>query len=276
MKQIYFLLLGAALLFMGYNAQAQHPAIGVQYVSEYGKEVSPQEAAYFIVSKKDSLGGGTRTKFRVGDNKKLSLTTYSSVDGGKYGYGIQHGPSLEWHENGQLKVEANYHQNNLTGNYTMWYESGKLQLSRKYHNDTPIDTLKAYYETGGLRRREVYAASKMLSGNVYDESGAELAYYPMQVMPEFPGGEKRMLQWLAMNLRYPKTTRKEKAQGLVFISFVVDKQGNIINPEVIRGFHADADAEALYVVKGMPTWKPGLLEGKPMPVRYTLPIRFAL
>ncbi|WP_299706243.1 energy transducer TonB [uncultured Pontibacter sp.] len=276
MKHIYSFLWVVALLLTGHNAQAQYPEISTKYISENGKEVSPDQAAYFIVSKKDSLGGGTRTKFQIGTNKKLSLTTYSSIDGGKYGYGVQHGPSLEWYENGQLVTEANYLNNELSGKYTVWYESGKLQQTRKYRNGMPIDTLKAYHETGVLRRQEVYADGKMLSGKVYDEAGKELTFFPMQVMPEFPGGEKRMLQWLATYVRYPKTTRKAKAQGVVFVVFVVDKEGNIGNPEVIKGFHADADAEALRVVKGMPTWKPGLLEGEPVPVRYTLPIRFAI
>jgi TonB family protein len=276
MKHIYSFLLGTALLLMGYHAQAQYLEISTKYFNENGKEVSPDQAAYFIVAKKDSLGGGTRTKFQVGTNKKLSLTTYSSLDGGKYGQGVQHGPSLEWYENGQLVIEANYLNNELSGKYTVWYESGKLAQTWKYHNGTPIDTLTSYYETGVIRRQEVYAEGKMLSGQVYDEAGKEQAFFPMQVMPEFPGGERAMLTWLSMNVRYPKTTRKAKAQGVVIVVFVVDKDGNISNPEVIKGFHADADAMALHVVKGMPTWKPGLLEGEPVPVRYTLPVRFAL
>jgi TonB family protein len=276
MKHIYPFLLAATLICMAHVAQAQYPEISTKYVSENGKEVSPDQAAYFLVSKKDSLGQGTRTKFQVGTNKKLSLTLYSSIDGGKYGNGVRHGPSMEWYENGQLKKEAYYLNNEQTGNYTTWYENGQKELSQKFHNGTLVDTLRAYYETGGLRRLEVYADGKMQSGKVYNLAGAEQPYFPMQVMPEFPGGEERMLKWLATYIRYPKTTRKAKAQGLVFVSFVVDKDGNIINPEVIRGFHVDADEEALRVVKGMPTWKPGLLEGKPTPVRYTLPVRFAL
>ncbi|PVY40498.1 energy transducer TonB [Pontibacter virosus] len=276
MKHIYSFLLAVTLFCIGHYAQAQYPEISTKYVNENGKEVSPDQAAYFIVSKKDSLGRGTRTKFQSGTNKKLSLTIYSNIDGGKYGYGTQHGPSMEWYENGQLKTEAYYLNNELTGNFNTWYESGQKELSRKFHNGTPTDTLTSYYETGVIRRQEVYADGNMQTGKVYDETGKEQAYFPMQVMPEFPGGEKRMLQWLGSYIRYPKTTRKAKAEGIVFVVFVIDKEGNINNPEVIKGFHVDADAEALRVVRGMPTWKPGLLEGKPTPVRYTLPVRFAL
>ena len=276
MKQIYAILIGIALLFTGYSAQAQNLDITVKYVTEHGKEVSPAEAAYFIVAKEDSLGGGTRTKFKVGTNVKVSLTTYQDIDGGKYGYGIQHGPSYEWYENGQLKMEQTFHNDSLTGNYRTWYESGKPKVSRRYFRNMPVDTLHAYYESGMLRRTEVYSKGKMIAGKVYDEAGAEIKYLPMEVMPAFPGGERRLLQWLATNVRYPKTTRKDEAQGEVFISFVVDKSGRISNPEVIKGFHADADAEALRVVQAMPTWKPGLQEGEPVPVRYTLPLRFSL
>lgn len=276
MKHLYAYLLGAALLLTGHVVQAQNPIPTVKYISEYGKEVRPAEATYFIVEKEDSLGGGTRTKFRVGTNAKVSLTTYSDIDGGRYGYGIQHGPSYEWYENGQLKMENVYQNDSLTGSYKAWYESGKLQVSRKYYRNLPVDTLKAYYESGALRRSEVYTSGKMVAGKVYDEAGAEIKYLPMQVMPEFPGGEKIMLRWLSMNVRYPKAARKAKAEGVVFISFVVEKDGSIRDAELIKGIHTDADAEAMRVVKGMPTWKPGLLEGEPVPIRYTLPLRFAL
>ena len=85
-----------------------------------------------------------------------------------------------------------------------------------------------------------------------------------------------MLRWISSNLKYPRTTRKAKVQGVVIISYVIDEQGKIGDPKLIKGIHPDADAEAIRVIQAMPTWKPGQQEGKPVPVRYTLPLRFAL
>lgn len=276
MKHFYACLVGATLLLTAHLVQAQAPTPTVKYIKDNEKEVPASEAKFFVVQKEDSLGGGTRTRFEVGTNRKVSLATYTDINGGRYGNGILHGPFYEWHENGRLATETAYRNDSLTGNYTTWYESGQLHVSRKYYRNQPVDTLKAFYESGALRRLEVYADGEITKGRLYGEDGTELKFIPMMQMPTFPGGEKVMLKWLSMNVRYPKATRKARAEGIVIISFVVEKTGQIGNIDLIKGFHPDADAEALRVVHSMPVWKPGLLEGEPSPVRYTLPIRFAM
>ena len=65
-------------------------------------------------------------------------------------------------------------------------------------------------------------------------------------------------------------------EGLVLVSFVVEKDGNISNASVLRGIGGGCDEEALRVVARMPAWKPGQQGGKPVRVRYTLPMRFKL
>ncbi|PKV67203.1 energy transducer TonB [Pontibacter ramchanderi] len=274
MKNIYSFLAAAVVLLCGHQAAAQ--TVKIKYLSAMQKEVPATQAYYFEEIKEDSLGGGTRTRYLVEDSSKVRQIHYSDIDGGTYGFGIQHGPVYEWYPNGQLKLEMAYHDNKWDGPYTTWYENGRVRLSSRYSRGTVTDTLKAYYETGALRRVEVYQQGKMVSGEVYDESGKGIDFVPMEVMPEFPGGEKVMLRWIGTVLKYPKTTRKAKAEGLVIISFIVDEQGRIGDTELIRGIHPDADAEGMRVIKAMPTWKPGLQEGKPVPVRYTLPLRFSL
>ncbi|SIT89362.1 energy transducer TonB [Pontibacter indicus] len=274
MKQIYAFLIITVALLTGYQATAQ--TVKTKYLSAMRKEVPAAEAHYFEEIKEDALGGGTRTLYLAKDSSKVRTLHYSDLDGGTYGFGIQHGPVYEWHPNGQLKLQMAYHYNKWDGPYTTWYENGQLKLSSRYSQGTLVDTLKAFYETGVLRRVEVYQQGKMVSGEVYDASGNSIDFVPMEVMPEFPGGEQVMLRWIGSVLKYPKTTRKAKAEGLVIISFVVDEQGRIGDTELIKGIHPDADAEGIRVIKAMPTWKPGLQEGKPVPVRYTLPLRFSL
>lgn len=95
-------------------------------------------------------------------------------------------------------------------------------------------------------------------------------------MPEFPGGNEALLKFLADNIRYPESAKADKVEGRVVLSFVIDKDGSVINIKVIRSINAAIDAEAIRVVKSMPKWTPGKQRGKPVRVNYTLPIVFAL
>ncbi|GHA64463.1 hypothetical protein GCM10007389_16480 [Pontibacter akesuensis] len=256
------------------TAEAQQQ---VRYFSRSGvKQVTAEEAYFFEVTKEDASGGGTKTRYQVQDSTKVSQHTYSDLDGGKYKSGILDGPRYEWYPNGNLKEEGLYSNNKLNGTYKAWYESGELRYSKKYKDNQPHDSLTAYYKAGNVRRVEVYEGGKMTSGKVYDEAGKEVKYIPMEQIPLFPGGEHAMLRWLGSNIKYPKSMRKARLAGLVVIAFTVDEEGNLSNIELLKGIHPDGDAEALRVIKSMPTWNPGLLEGEPVTVRYTLPIRYSI
>lgn len=97
-----------------------------------------------------------------------------------------------------------------------------------------------------------------------------------QEMPQFPGGEKAMLQWLSEHIQYPAEIKPadmpEKVR--VVVKFVVDKNGRAVNPEIVRGGGEPYNAEALRVIGEMPRWKPGTLNGEPVDVHYSLPVNF--
>ncbi|MBQ8606775.1 MAG: energy transducer TonB, partial [Bacteroidaceae bacterium] len=95
-------------------------------------------------------------------------------------------------------------------------------------------------------------------------------------MPEFPGGTAELMKWLVQNIKYPTICQKNGIQGRVIVQFVVDKDGVICDPYVIKGVDPYLDKEALRLVRKMPVWKPGIQKGKPVRVKYTLPITFRL
>ena len=95
-------------------------------------------------------------------------------------------------------------------------------------------------------------------------------------MPEFPGGMEELLKYLGKNLHYPSIAQENNIQGRCIIEFVVNKDGTVVDPKVIKSLDAACDKEAMRVVKSMPKWKPGLQRGKPVRVRYTLPVMFRL
>ena len=98
----------------------------------------------------------------------------------------------------------------------------------------------------------------------------------VEQMPEFPGGMQALMAYLSKNIKYPSVAQDNGIQGRVFISFVVNKDGSIVDPEVIKSVDAALDKEAMRVIKAMPKWNPGKQRGKPVRVKYTVPVLFRL
>ena len=101
-------------------------------------------------------------------------------------------------------------------------------------------------------------------------------YDIVDVMPQFPGGQGELMKFLRNNIKYPAEAQKKKIEGRVIVTFVVNKKGRIIDPTVERSAHPLLDAEALRVVKRMPKWTPGRMNGEPVNVKYALPVTFKL
>lgn len=106
-----------------------------------------------------------------------------------------------------------------------------------------------------------------LKGEVFDV---------VETMPEFPGGLKALMQYLGENIKYPKTAIDSQKEGRVIVSFVINKEGDLMNAKIVRSIDSALDEEALRVVNSMPKWKPGEQGGKKVNVKYTLPVAFRL
>lgn len=98
----------------------------------------------------------------------------------------------------------------------------------------------------------------------------------VEEMPLFPGGESAMKEWVASNLKYPAEAAKKKIEGRVWVAFVVGKTGKVENVRVARPVNKLLDAEAVRLVKSMPTWTPGKYKGREVRVSYTIPVVFKL
>ncbi len=95
-------------------------------------------------------------------------------------------------------------------------------------------------------------------------------------MPEFPGGNAALMQYLAKNITYPTIAQENGTQGRVIIQFVVNQDGSIVDAKVARSVDPYLDKEALRVINAMPKWKPGMQRGKPVRVKFTVPVMFRL
>ena len=108
------------------------------------------------------------------------------------------------------------------------------------------------------------------------EEAKEETLTVLDVMPQYPGGDRELLKFIAQSIKYPTDAQEAGVQGRVICSFVVDKKGNIVEPKIIRGIDPSLDAEALRVIGMMPRWTPGRQDGKAVRVLYTVPITFRL
>ncbi len=94
------------------------------------------------------------------------------------------------------------------------------------------------------------------------------------VKPKFPGGEAAFMKYISNNARYPDTALKSGKKGIVGVSFVVKKNGDVTNVEVTQSVSPELDAEAVRVIKASPKWKPGMVNGVPVDVKMKVPFRF--
>jgi protein TonB len=111
---------------------------------------------------------------------------------------------------------------------------------------------------------------------VEPEPEEEEVFMVVEDAPEFPGGINALLEYLKKNIKYPAICRDNNIQGRVIVSFVVNKDGKIVDPEVVKGVNPSLDKEALRVISTMPNWKPGYQRGKPVRVKYSVPVNFRL
>ena len=104
----------------------------------------------------------------------------------------------------------------------------------------------------------------------------ENVYLVVEAMPEFPGGDKALEAYIAKSMQYPEAAKAKKIQGKVFVTFIINSQGKVTNPTIARSIDPDLDAEALRIVRQMPTWTPGKEKGLPVSVSFTKPVNFVL
>jgi periplasmic protein TonB len=108
------------------------------------------------------------------------------------------------------------------------------------------------------------------------EEDVNKVFLVVEQPPEFDGGLEAMYKFISKNMKYPASARRMNIEGSVFVGFVVDADGKISEASIIKGISADCDKEALRVVQMMPKWRPGKQSGRPVRVKFVLPIKFKL
>jgi protein TonB len=110
-----------------------------------------------------------------------------------------------------------------------------------------------------------------------EEEEEEEIFMVVETMPEFPGGQQEMMKYIGTNIKYPVIAQENGIQGRVICQFVVEKDGKVTDIKVVRSSGDESlDEEAVRLINSMPKWKPGKQRGKPVRVKYTVPVNFRL
>lgn len=150
--------------------------------------------------------------------------------------------------------------------------------------DNNTDIVEEKIETSESTTEAITGPSAPVAGPVIagppapvaEESDENEIFEVVEQNPAFPGGDKALMQYLTKNLKYPASAQEAGIQGRVLVQFVVNKDGSIVDPKVLRSVDAALDKEAMRVVMAMPKWTPGKQRGKTVRVKFTLPVTFRL
>jgi|GEM_PF-4184987 len=207
----------------------------------------------------------------------------------------------------QAEYEGSEYQKQILKEYT---ENGSLRYIK---TETPDSVIFISYHPNGKRSAELHAGAEMPRIWYYNVNGKEigkeafLAKYklpqemeeltevsmfpppppepvaaPEEILtmpeesPEFPGGQKALFEFLLREIKYPSMAMEMGIQGSVYVRFVIEKDGTVTDPRIVKGLGSGCDEEVLRVIKRMPPWEPGKVNGNPVRVTMQIPVKFAL
>jgi len=137
-------------------------------------------------------------------------------------------------------------------------------------------TAKAQTTDTAKKAAKTNAADVILDAPIATGEPNDRIFTSVEVEPQFPGGIDAFGRFLGTHIHYPAAARKNRIQGRVIVTMVVEKDGSVSDVKIARGVSDDIDAEAMRVIKSSPKWSPGIQNGRPVRVSYAVPISFTL
>ena len=254
------------LLLLALGLHAQDSTV---YYNSAQTMVSRDSADYMIHFVHGADGLYSFERRRVKNNDLLSKGYWVTLDSPSFT-----GRYTAYSDSGMIVEEGAFVNNKKQGVWKYYYENTKqMWYNVDMVDDVEDGTLKSFYRNGKLKRIEQLDKGTAISGNCYDKEGNDIKFTPFIQMP-YP--EYSMLQYLANNLNYPSSARKNRIEGRVKVSFVVDEKGKLTHFKIVKSLGYGCDEEVLRVIRQMPKWVPGTRDDVPIKLSYTQPISFKL
>ncbi len=240
------------------------------YFNKSWQRTIKDSAIYYRLITIDSTG------YRFDDhylNGKLQMTGYSLSKDSLFKNGL----FRYYNEDGIMVLGGSYTKDIRTGRWSFFYPDGHLYYVYNYSYGGLLDgEAKYYFKNGKVKRSETYSMGVLKHGKCFSISGQDTVWFPFNKEPEFKGGENKRIEYLENNLQYPVVAQELGLHGRVIMSFVVEIDGSIGDVQLLKGIHWLLDDAALDVVRKMPNWEPGQLDGNPVRVQFNIPILFTL
>lgn len=181
--------------------------------------------------------------------------------------------------NGQIREEIHYldkSKKKKEGLQRFWYRNGPLKFATDFVDNKLHGNVLSYWQNGQLKRKDDFANGNLVEGVCYDSVGRPVEHYDFMVMPSFPGGEKKLLEFIHNNLKYPSQAAENGIGGKVVVKFIIAKDGTPIKFGIKTSVNKALDMEAMRVLQAMPKWSPFYLDGEAMEFSYLMPIVYKM
>lgn len=198
---------------------------------------------------------------------------------GNYSNGDRTGEWLGFFDDGTKNYIEHYNDTGaFHGTYVDYGTERLLYDTGVYENGNKTGEWKYYFNSGKPSGVVIYEKGEPVSATYWNENGKIVNQKKQKVNqnPMFPGGESKIYIFLMKNINYPLEARDRNIQGRVYVSFVIEKTGEITDVNILKGIHPSLDDEAIRVIENMPEWEPGIDQNRIVRVRFSLPIVFKL
>lgn len=260
------------------------------YLNRYCKPVPESEAVYYRIIEKSSDQYIIRDYYVSNDS--LEMEAYGKQIEPKV---IYEGKAVWYHENGRIKKEGVFKEGEEIGMFNFYYKDG-LKQKEVLYTDKKMLICQYWTEDGtpsvvngsgviNTRDDDLYLADHnevldsliTMSFSVREDVGDSI-YLKAEQAAEYKGGMKKLYEEVAKNLhgKYPAEARRHGVDGRVFIEFIVDKNGLLTEPKVLRGIGYGCDEAALHAMSQLKKWNPAKHKGKPVKSKIVLPVVFKL
>jgi protein TonB len=216
----------------------------------------------------------------------LNFNKVKSLNTAKYYDIIQHDKndtnraiSKIYFKSGKIRNEKSYSsfsKKQLDGKIRAWDTTGQIRKDIDYKGGKINGKVITYWKNGKQKRNDTFENDKFISGKCWDKNGNEIPHTDFIKMPNYAGGQDALSRYLKKKIKYPRKARRKGIEGIVQISFIVNKDGSITEVKIKEGINDILDKKVMRVVEKMPKWEAGTHDGEAVRMRMVLPIHFNL
>ena len=177
-----------------------------------------------------------------------------------------------------LKRDVQYYSDEALkkpiGTWKKWHQNSQLKEQKTFIKGKLNDTLYTFWANGQLKRADLYKDGAFIKGDCFNSSGGKISHFDYEQMPQYPGGDKKLFDDIYSNIEMPQIIRDKFLNVKVVATFSVNSEGIVGNIEIITGSYPEVNKEVIRVFSSLKNWLPGLIDGEPVIVWYTVPVTF--